>query len=149
MIFEMNLQKTIKETIELEGVGLHNGLKVNLILKPAEVNSGIKFKRIDLESSNNIIEASYKNVSSPILCTKIKNSHGVTVSTIEHLMAVFYGEGIDNVLVEIDAPEVPIMDGSSFDFVEAIRSVGTQDQNSAKKFIKVPTIRQIIGYHTG
>jgi len=133
----MNLQKTIKETIELEGVGLHNGQKVNLLLKPAETNSGIIFKRTDVDYEKNIIEASYKNVSSPILCTKIKNSQGVTVSTIEHLMAVFYGEGIDNVLVEIDAPEIPIMDGSSFDFVEAIRSVGTQDQSKQKKFIKI------------
>ena len=133
----MNLQKTIKETIELEGVGLHNGIKVNLVVKPAEVNSGIKFKRTDVDYDKSIIEASYKNVSSSILCTKIKNSHGVSVSTVEHLMAVFYGEGIDNALVEIDAPEVPIMDGSSFDFVEAIKSVGTQDQKSPKKFIKV------------
>jgi len=133
----MNLQKTIKEAIELEGIGLHNGIKVNLCLKPAEVNSGIKFKRTDVDSSKNIIEASYKNVSSAVLCTKIKNSYGVSVSTIEHLMAAFYLEGIDNVLVEIDAPEVPIMDGSAFDFVESIRSFGVQEQNSSKKFIKV------------
>jgi len=132
-----NLQKTVKESIELEGVGLHNGIKVNLCIKPADVNSGIKFKRTDIKNSKNIIEAIYKNVSSPVLCTKIKNSHGVSVSTIEHLMAAFYGEGIDNALVEIDAPEVPIMDGSSFDFVEAIRIFGTQEQNSPKKFIKV------------
>ena len=132
-----NSQKTVKESIELEGVGLHNGIKVNLCIKPADVNSGIKFKRTDVKNSKNIIEAIYKNVSSPVLCTKIKNSHGVSVSTIEHLMAVFYGEGIDNVMVEIDAPEVPIMDGSAFDFVTAIRSFGTQEQNASKKFIKV------------
>ena len=131
------LQKTIKDSIEFEGVGLHNGTKVNLSLKPAEANSGIKFKRTDVDSAKNIIEASYKNVSAPVLCTKIKNSYGVSVSTIEHLMAVFYGEAIDNVLVEIDAPEVPIMDGSAFDFVTGIRSFGTQDQKSLKKFIKV------------
>jgi len=131
------LQKTIKDSIEFEGVGLHNGIKVNLSLKPAEVNSGIKFKRTDVDSAKNIIEASYKNVSAPVLCTKIKNSYGVSVSTIEHLLAAFYGEGIDNVLVEIDAPEVPIMDGSAFDFVTGIRSFGTQDQKSLKKFIKV------------
>ena len=133
----MNLQKTIKEPIELEGIGLHNGIKVNLSLKPAEANSGIKFKRTDIDSSKNIIEANYNNVSSPILCTKIKNSQGVTVSTIEHLMAVFYGEGIDNILVELDAPEVPIMDGSSFDFAEAIKSAGIEEQKYPKKFIKV------------
>ena len=131
-----NPQKTIKDIIELEGVGLHCGMKVNLILKPAEPNTGIKFKRIDLHE-NNIIEANYKNVKAPILCTRIENSHGVSVSTIEHLMASFYGEGIDNVLIEIDAPEVPIMDGSAFDFVEAIRSYGTENQKYSKKFIKV------------
>tara|TARA_Y100000590_G_scaffold307133_1_gene346696 strand:+ start:6368 stop:7297 length:930 start_codon:yes stop_codon:yes gene_type:complete len=132
-----NPQKTIRETIELEGIGLHNGLPVTICLRPAEVNSGIIFKRVDIRNSNNLVEANYKNVSSPILCTKIKNSEGVSVSTIEHLMAVFYGEGIDNVLVEINAPEIPIMDGSSFDFVTAIRSFGIQTQNHEKKFIKV------------
>ena len=132
-----NFQKTIKESIQLEGVGLHNGIKVNLSLHSAEANSGILFKRIDVDNPKNIIEASYKNVSSSALCTKIKNSYGVSVSTIEHLMAAFYGEGIDNILVEVDAPEIPIMDGSAFDFVEAIRSVGTQEQNYSKKFIKV------------
>ena len=132
-----NFQKTIKESIQLEGVGLHNGIKVNLSLHPAEASSGILFKRIDVDNPKNIIAASYKNVSSSALCTKIKNSYGVSVSTIEHLMAAFYGEGIDNVLVEVDAPEIPIMDGSAFDFVEAIRSVGTQEQNYSKKFIKV------------
>ena len=120
-----DFQKTIRDPIQLEGVGLHNGIKVNLCLKPAEVNTGVIFKRTDIDSTKNIIEASYKNVSSSALCTKIINSYGVSVSTIEHLMAAFYGEGIDNVLVEIDAPEVPIMDGSAFDFVEAIRLVGT------------------------
>ena len=70
-----DLQKTIKDNIQLEGVGLHNGRKVNLFLKPAEVNSGIKFKRIDVDNTKNIIEASYKNVCSAILCTKIKISY--------------------------------------------------------------------------
>jgi len=132
-----DLQKTIKDSIQLEGVGLHSGVKSKLCLKPAEVNSGITFKRTDVDNTKNIIKASYKNVSSSVLCTKIKNSYGVSVSTIEHLMAAFYGEGIDNVLVEIDTLEIPIMDGSAFDFVEAIRSVGVQTQNYSKKFIKV------------
>ena len=132
-----NFQKTIQSSIQIKGVGLHNGVKVNLNLKPAEANTGILFKRTDVDTEKSIVEANYKNVSSPILCTKIKNSHGVSISTIEHLMAAFYGEGIDNILVELDAPEVPIMDGSSFDFVEAIRSVGTEEQNGQRKFIKV------------
>ena len=130
-------QKTIKNSVDLQGVGLHNGIKVNLTLKPAEVNSGVIFKRVDVENDKNIIQANYKNVSAPILCTKIKNSHGVSVSTIEHLMAAFYGEGIDNILVELDAPEVPIMDGSAFDFAHAIKSFGTKEQKHTRKFIKV------------
>ena len=134
---QQDFQKTIKDSIQLEGVGLHNGIKANLNLKPAEANSGIVFKRTDVDESKNIIEANYKNVNSPVLCTKIKNSHGVSISTIDHLMAVFYGEGIDNVLVEIDAPEIPIMDGSAFDFVEAIKSVGTEIQKNSRKYIKV------------
>ena len=132
-----NLQKTLQSPVQFKGVGLHNGVNVNLSLKPAGANSGITFKRTDVDDIQNIIEANYKNVNSAILCTKIENSYGVSVSTIEHLMAAFYLEGIDNVLVEIDSPEVPIMDGSAFDFVEAIRSFGTQEQNYSKKFIKV------------
>ena len=84
-----------------------------------------------------IIEANYNNVRTPILCTRIENSHGISVSTIEHLMAAFYGEGIDNILVEIDAPEIPIMDGSAFDFVTAIRSFGIEEQNYHRNYIKV------------
>tara|TARA_B100001123_G_scaffold376541_1_gene443288 strand:- start:329 stop:1255 length:927 start_codon:yes stop_codon:yes gene_type:complete len=132
-----DFQKTIKESVELQGVGLHNGKEVNIILNPAKADTGIKFVRIDVESSKNIIEANYSNVKSPILCTKIQNSFGVSVSTIEHLMAALYGEGIDNLSIEINASEVPIMDGSSFDFVTAIRSVGVQEQDSFRKYIKV------------
>ena len=133
-----SLQKTLKSSVQLEGIGLHTGAKVKLSLKPAEANSGIIFKRVDVnDSSKSIIEANYNNVSSAVLCTTIKNKHGVSVTTIEHLMAAFYGEGIDNVLVEIDGPEIPIMDGSAFDFVEAIRFVGTEGQKYSRKFIKV------------
>jgi len=139
-----NYQKTLKDNIEISGIGLHTGQKVNLKIKPADSNTGIVFKRTDLDVKNNFIEASYKNVSSAILCTKISNSDGVSVSTIEHLMAAFYGENIDNAIVEIDAEEVPIMDGSAFDFVEDIRSVGTQDQKNKKKFIKVLKKLEII-----
>jgi len=134
-------QKTIQNSIHIQGKGLHSGIKGNLYLKPAEANTGILFKRTDVDSDKNIIEGSYKNVSSPILCTKIKNSYGISVSTVEHLMAAFYGEGIDNILVEVDCPEIPIMDGSAFDFVEAIRSSGTEDQKYSRKFIN--TIKKV------
>ena len=131
-----SVQKTIKEEINLKGVGLHNGVEANLIIKPAKPNTGIIFKRTDIDE-NNIISANFKNVVEPILCTQLKNKNGVTVSTVEHLMAAFYGEGIDNVLVEIDAPEIPIMDGSAVDFVDAIKSSGIEEQNEPRKFIKV------------
>ena len=129
-------QKTLKEKINVQGVGLHNGVEVNLTIKPSKPNTGIIFKRVDI-NSNNIIHANFKNVVEPILCTKLRNENEVTVSTVEHLMAAFYGEGIDNALVEVDASEIPIMDGSAVDFVDAIRSVGVEEQNEPRKFIKV------------
>ena len=135
MVSKFN-QKTINDKIELAGVGLHNGANVNLIIKPGEPNSGISFKRIDIDGDN-IVNANFKNVVEPILCTKLKNESGITVSTVEHLMAAFYGEGIDNALVEVDASEIPIMDGSAIEFVDAIRSVGIKEQSELRKFINV------------
>ena len=132
----INNQKTINDIIELNGVGLHNGINANLKIKPAIEDHGIKFCRTDV-GKENLIEANYQNVVEPILCTKIKNKSGTTVSTVEHLMAAFFGEGIDNALVEIDASEVPILDGSASEFVESIRSVGIKEQKELRKFIKV------------
>ena len=129
-------QRTINHTIKLSGVGLHNGINANLTVKPASENFGIKFCRTDIDEEN-LIEANYQNVVEPILCTKIKNNSGATVSTVEHLMAAFFGEGIDNALVEIDASEVPILDGSASEFVESIRSAGIKEQKESRKFIKV------------
>ena len=129
-------QKTLRDVIKLKGIGLHNGKNVNLKIIPAGIDTGIIFKRTDIKAEN-IIHADFKNVIEPVLCTKLKNKNGVSVSTVEHLMAAFYGEGIDNALVEIDAPEIPIMDGSAVDFVDAIRSVGIEEQNETRKFIKV------------
>ena len=129
-------QKTINDTIKFQGVGLHNGINVNLTVKPASENFGIKFCRTDV-SKENLIEANYQNVVEPVLCTKIKNNEGTTVSTVEHLMAAFFGEGIDNALVEIDSSEVPILDGSASEFVDAIRTVGLKEQKELRKFIKV------------
>ena len=129
-------QKTINDIIKFQGVGLHNGINVNLTVKPASENFGIKFCRTDV-SKENLIDANYQNVVEPVLCTKIKNNEGTTVSTVEHLMAAFFGEGIDNALVEIDSSEVPILDGSASEFVDAIRSVGLKEQKELRKFIKV------------
>ena len=129
-------QKTISKSIKLNGIGLHNGTNVNLVIKPAKENSGINFCRTDI-GNDELVSANFKNVVDPVLCTKIKNKNGTTVSTVEHLMAAFFGEGIDNALVEVNASEIPILDGSASEFVEAIRSAGTVDQEASRKFIKV------------
>ena len=129
-------QKTIKENISFEGVGLHSGLKANLIIKPAEPNTGILFKRTDLKE-NNIIIPNLFNVSSAVFCTTISNEFGVSVSTIEHLMGALYGLGIDNALIEIDNKEVPILDGSAKLFVEKINRAGIKNSDAPIKIIKI------------
>ena len=129
-------QKTLKDIISIKGVGLHSGLDVNLTIKPSAANTGIVFKRIDLKE-NNIVIPNIFNVSSAVLCTTISNKHGVSISTLEHLMGAFYGMGIDNALVEIDNEEVPILDGSAKLFVEEINKVGIETSNEPIKIIKI------------
>jgi len=129
-------QKTIKKNINIKGVGLHSGLDVNLTIKPSEANTGIVFKRIDLKV-NNIVIPNVFNVSSAVLCTTISNEHGVSISTLEHLMGAFYGMGIDNALVEIDNEEVPILDGSAKFFVKAIEDAGVETSDKPIKIIKI------------
>ena len=116
-------QKTLSKKIHINGIGLHSGINVQMKLMPAKADFGIKFYRTDL-SSNNIIEAIWSNVSNTQLCTTISNNKaGVSVSTIEHLMSALSGLHIDNLKIEINGPEVPIMDGSSKDFVNLIESI--------------------------
>ena len=129
-------QKTISSSITFEGVGLHSGKEVKLVLKPAEPNSGIIFKRIDLKF-NNIVYPNFNNVTNTSLNTTISNEYGVKISTIEHLMGALFGIGIDNVLIEINNEEVPILDGSAKDFVEKIFSVGIKSSNTPIKIIKI------------
>jgi len=129
-------QKTIKKNISFRGIGLHSGLNASLTIKPAEPDTGIIFKRMDIKN-NNIIIPNLFNVSSAILCTTIANEHGVSVSTIEHLMGALYGMGIDNALIEIDNEEVPILDGSAKLFVEAINEAGLETSGAPIKVIKI------------
>ena len=129
-------QKTINEDVSFKGVGLHNGLAVTMTIKPAEPNSGIIFKRIDLKE-NNIIIPNIFNVSSAVFCTTISNETGASVSTIEHLMGALYGLGVDNALIEIDNQEVPILDGSAKLFVEAISKIGIKNSNAPIKIVKI------------
>jgi UDP-3-O-[3-hydroxymyristoyl] N-acetylglucosamine deacetylase len=129
-------QKTIKRPILIEGVGLHTGKKVHMKIMPADPNSGIIFKRTDLKTNNFVIPGVY-NVISAILCTTISNDYGVKVSTIEHLMGALFGLGIDNVLVEIDSEEVPILDGSAKRFVEEIIKAEIEISETPIKIIKI------------
>ena len=129
-------QKTISTQTEFKGIGLHSGLESKVKISPADENHGIVFKRIDLKE-NNVIKANYDNVSSAKLCTTIQNNFKVSISTIEHLLAALYITGIDNALIEINSSEVPIMDGSSKEFVETFLKVGVREQNVKRKYIKI------------
>ncbi len=129
-------QKTINNIINFKGIGLHSGKKVVMTLFPAPPNSGIIFKRSDLKN-NNLIYPSVFNVSSASYCTKLSNENGVSVSTVEHLMAALCGLGIDNLLIDLNSEELPIMDGSAKNFVEHIENVGFKISDQPIRIIKV------------
>jgi len=129
-------QKTLKKKVSFKGVGLHTGENTSITILPSEPNTGIIFKRTDLEK-NNIILPNVYNVSNTTLCTTITNEHGVSVSTIEHLMGAMYGLGIDNALIEINSQEVPIMDGSAKIFVEKFLETGFESSQVPIKLIKI------------
>ena len=131
----MFLQRTIKNDITCKSVGLHSGRKIEMVIRPAGVDEGIVFVRTDLPARNKI-KADVHNVVDTTLATTI-GSNGVTVSTVEHLMSAFSGMGVDNALVEIDASELPIMDGSAQPFVELLKNVGTRSQGKVKKLLVV------------
>tara|TARA_Y100000591_G_C21734733_1_gene646008 strand:+ start:69 stop:989 length:921 start_codon:yes stop_codon:yes gene_type:complete len=130
------VQKTIKDNVNFSGLSLHGGHDTSVCLKPAAPNSGIIFKRVDLKS-NNLVYPFFSNVTNTSLNTTIENEFGVKVSTIEHLMGALFGLGIDNVLIEINNEEVPILDGSAKIFIEKILSVGFNISNTPIKIIKI------------
>ena len=129
-------QKTIKKNVSFSGVALHNGVDVNICIKPANPNFGIVFKRVDLKS-NNFVYPNFMNVSNTSLNTTVENEFGVKVSTIEHLMGALFGLGIDNALIEIDNEEVPILDGSAKIFIEKIILAGIDVSEQPIKIIKI------------
>ena len=131
-----NYQQTISKAVSINGIGLHSGIDVSMKLLPAESNYGIKFIRKDI-AKHNVVDAIWSNVSSTKLSTTISNQNGVSVSTIEHLMSALSGLHIDNIKIEIDGPEVPIMDGSSIKFVNLINSCSIKSLNKKRKIIKV------------
>lgn len=130
------MQTTVANKIEFLGVGLHAGQPAKLAVLPAEANTGIVFRRTDIQE-NNEISAIWSNVNQEPLNTRLVNEHGVSVCTIEHLMAAFAGTGLHNAVVEIDGPEVPILDGSSAPFVRKIVETGLKSLNAPLRAIKV------------
>lgn len=131
------LQTTLKSPVSLVGTGLHSGHPAHLRLLPAAAGHGIWFCRTDVNDRDNYIQASFDNVTDTTLCTRIANVAGTEVSTIEHLMAALAGTGVHNTLIEIDGPEVPIMDGSSVCFVKEIVSAGLQILQAPVRAVRV------------
>ena len=129
-------QKTIKNPVSIKGIGLHTGEPVNMKINPAEPNTGIVFKRIDLKKNNYVIPAVF-NVINTSFCTTISNESGVKISTVEHLMGALFGMGVDNALIEIDSQEVPILDGSAKGFIAKISLAGIRTSDIPIKIIKI------------
>jgi len=133
----LTTQKTLKNPVKLTGIGLHSGVNVNLLINPAPTGYGISFRRVDVGNFDNVIQANFKNVTKTQLGTTISNSEGTMVSTVEHLMAALWGCGVDNALIDIDNAEVPIMDGSSKVFVDAISKIGVKEQTEQRRVLRV------------
>ncbi len=129
-------QKTLKKQASFSGVGLHNGEFAKVCIKPSKPNTGIVFKRVDLQSKN-FVYPSFNNVTNTQLNTTISNEHGVKISTIEHLMGALFGLGIDNAVVEIDNEEIPILDGSAKEFIQILKDCGLEKSEVPIKIIKI------------
>lgn len=129
-------QRTLKSVVQTTGVGLHSGRKVTLIMRPAAANTGIIYRRIDLDPVVDFY-SDPSAVRDTMLCTALVNEDGVRISTVEHLNAALAGMGIDNVIIEVDAPEIPIMDGSASPFIYLLQSAGIDVINAPKRFVRI------------
>ncbi len=135
MNYKFCRQRTTEREVRCKGIGLHSGAKVSMKLKPAPANYGVRFRRVDMSGSPTII-AHYHHVVDTMLATRI-GFNGVTVSTVEHLMAALLGSGVDNVLVELDGPEVPIFDGSAAHYLDLVQEAGTREQGVPCQYLKI------------
>lgn len=131
------MQNTIKSPLSFDGVGLHSGARTRLTVVPAPASHGVVFRRTDVTDACNTIPARWDNVRQSPLCTRLVNQDGVSVSTVEHIMAALVGCGIHNAVVEIDGPEVPILDGSSAVFVRGILGTGIERQDAPVRALRV------------
>ena len=134
----LGFQTTLRDRATVQGIGVHSAAPAQVILHPARVNSGVTFLRTGLPGGRERqLEAKRANVTQTSLCTTLGDASGASISTVEHLLAALSGLRIDNVLVEIDGPEAPIMDGSAADFVRAIDSVGVIQQTRSRRHLKI------------
>jgi UDP-3-O-[3-hydroxymyristoyl] N-acetylglucosamine deacetylase len=131
------MQSTISKSLRFDGVGLHGGRPVRMTIRPAAPDTGVVFHRVDVTDRDPIVPARWDAVADARLCTVIANAEGVSVSTVEHVMAALAGMGVDNALIDIDGPEAPIMDGSSLPFVEAIMAAGLSFSAGPRKALRV------------
>jgi UDP-3-O-[3-hydroxymyristoyl] N-acetylglucosamine deacetylase len=131
------VQRTLKRSIHCTGIGLHSGTRVSLRIRPAGTDTGIRFLRTDLRGGGTEIAARWDHVVDTRLCTVVGNGHGVNVGTVEHLLAALCGCGVDNAVIEIDGPEVPVMDGSAAPFVFLIECAGLLEQPAPRRVIRV------------
>lgn len=130
-------EKTLQNAIPCSGIGLHGGKKVNMTLHPAPIGTGVVFRRVDVTDRDNLIPATYDRVVDTRMCSCVGNEAGVTVSTIEHLMGALHGFGITNVIIDVDSPEVPVLDGSAMGYVTLIECAGILEQDAPLKAIKI------------
>ncbi|CAG8998686.1 MAG: UDP-3-O-acyl-N-acetylglucosamine deacetylase [Candidatus Celerinatantimonas neptuna] len=137
-------QRTLAKPVHATGVGLHSGNKVTIALNPAPVNTGVVFHRVDLDPVVTI-PANADLVQDTMLCTGLVNKTGQRIATVEHLLSAIAALGLDNVIIEVDAPEVPIMDGSSSPFVFLLQSAGIEEQNALKRFIRIKETVRVEG----
>jgi len=139
-------QRTLSSTARCIGIGLHSGESVEMVICPAEPGTGITLRRTDIANGGSLIPLNWRHIVDSRLATTVGNDFGVTVSTVEHLMAALSGCQIDNAIVEVDGPELPIMDGSAGPFVAMIEQAGTQVQNAPRRMIRVDK-RIVVGDH--
>lgn len=129
-------QRTLKRVVQITGIGLHTGQQATLTLYPASANTGVIYRRVDLTPPADF-QVNIQSVGNTVLCTCLKNKYGMQIFTVEHLSAAQSGLGIDNIFIELNAPEVPILDGSANPFVSLLLRAGIQELNTAKKFLKL------------
>ncbi|MCB1636295.1 MAG: UDP-3-O-[3-hydroxymyristoyl] N-acetylglucosamine deacetylase, partial [Xanthomonadales bacterium] len=130
-------QHTLTRRVSMHGVGLHSGAPVALSLQPAPAGHGIRFVRSDLPATRGFVQANWQNVIDTRLCTVLRNNRGVSVSTVEHLLSALVGCGIDNALIVLDGPEVPILDGSAIGWVQPLLDAGRQSQVAPRWWLQV------------